>query len=212
MTWVSIFIAGILTYFTRMSMVTLIRKEMISDNLRKILNYVPSVVFPSIIFPGVLLDDFGTFVSISEDLDANPPVVPIEVNGQPLEAQVSSVEGWSGIYQALYEENQIALLPFLAVALQMNSTDMLSPIFSDGYGSALGLGDGMSMSVECSELPYSWDLEKETEIIENPGDWAKKLSTSHRSYCSVWPVELVNPHFAEPVSYTHLTLPTNREV
>ena len=140
-----------------------------------------------------------TFVSISEDLDANPPVVPIEVNGQPLEAQVSSVEGWSGIYQALYEENQIALLPFLAVALQMNSTDMLSPIFSDGYGSALGLGDGMSMSVECSELPYSWDLEKETEIIENPGDWAKKLSTSHRSYCSVWPVELVNPHFAEPV-------------
>ena len=51
MTWTSIFIAGILTYFTRMSMVTLIRKEMISDNLRKILNYVPSVVFPSIIFP-----------------------------------------------------------------------------------------------------------------------------------------------------------------
>ncbi|MDC0234102.1 alpha/beta hydrolase [Acidimicrobiia bacterium] len=140
-----------------------------------------------------------TFVSIREDLDANPPVVPIEVNGQPLEAQVSSVEGWSGIYQALYEENQIALLPFLAVALQMNSTDMLSPIFSDGYASALGLGDGMSMSVECSELPYSWDLEKETEIIENPGDWAKKVSTSHRSYCSVWPVELVNPHFAEPV-------------
>ena len=66
MTWASIFIAGILTYFTRMSMVTLIRKEMISDNLRKILNYVPSVVFPSIIFPGVLLDDFGSFVSISD--------------------------------------------------------------------------------------------------------------------------------------------------
>ena len=55
MTWTSIFIAGILTYFTRMSMVTLIRKEMISDNLRKILNYVPSVVFPSIIFPEILL-------------------------------------------------------------------------------------------------------------------------------------------------------------
>ena len=66
MTWTSIFIAGVLTYFTRMSMVTLIRKEMISDNLRKILNYVPSAVFPSIIFPGVLLDDFGAFVTISD--------------------------------------------------------------------------------------------------------------------------------------------------
>ena len=66
MTWTSIFIAGILTDFTRMRMVTLIRKEMISNNLRKILNYVPSVVFPSIIFPGVLLDDFGVFVSIGD--------------------------------------------------------------------------------------------------------------------------------------------------
>ena len=66
MTWTSIFIAGILTYFTRMSMVTLIKREMISNNLRKILNYVPSVVFPSIIFPGVLLDDFGAFVTISD--------------------------------------------------------------------------------------------------------------------------------------------------
>mgnify|MGYP001353545513 CR=1 FL=1 len=66
MTWTSIFIAGILTYFTRMSMVTLIKREMISDNLRQILNYVPSVVFPSIIFPGVLLDDFGAFVTISD--------------------------------------------------------------------------------------------------------------------------------------------------
>ncbi len=41
MTWTSIFIAGILTYFTRMSI-------------------------PSIIFPGVLLDDFGAFVTISD--------------------------------------------------------------------------------------------------------------------------------------------------
>ena len=47
MTWLSIIIAGLLTYFTRMSMVTLIKREMISDNLRQILNYVPSVVFPS---------------------------------------------------------------------------------------------------------------------------------------------------------------------
>ena len=66
MTWTSIFIAGILTYFTRMSMVTLIRNEMISDNLRKILNYVPSVVFPSIIFPGVFFNDLGSFVEITD--------------------------------------------------------------------------------------------------------------------------------------------------
>ena len=66
MTWTSIFIAGIITYFTRMSMVTLIDKDIFNENFRKILNYVPSVVFPSIIFPGILLDDYGVFVTIMD--------------------------------------------------------------------------------------------------------------------------------------------------
>ena len=63
MTWTSIFIAGFITYLTRMGMITLIDKDIFNENFRKILNYVPSVVFPSIIFPGILLDDYGTLVA-----------------------------------------------------------------------------------------------------------------------------------------------------
>ena len=66
MTWTSIFIAGFITYLTRMAMVTLIDKDVFNESFRKILNYVPSVVFPSIIFPGILLDDYGTLVAISD--------------------------------------------------------------------------------------------------------------------------------------------------
>ena len=66
MTWTSIFIAGFITYLTRMGMITLIDKDIFSENFRKILNYVPSVVFPSIIFPGILLDDYGTLVAIAD--------------------------------------------------------------------------------------------------------------------------------------------------
>ena len=66
MTWTSIFIAGLITYFTRMGMVALIDKDIFNENFRKILNYVPSVVFPSIIFPGVLLDDYGSLVAITD--------------------------------------------------------------------------------------------------------------------------------------------------
>ena len=51
MSWTSIFIAGFITYFTRVGMITLINKDVFNENFRKILNYVPSVVFPSIIFP-----------------------------------------------------------------------------------------------------------------------------------------------------------------
>ena len=66
MTWTSIFIAGIITYLTRMGMIILIDKDVFNENFRKILNYVPSVVFPSIIFTGVLLDDYGTLVVITD--------------------------------------------------------------------------------------------------------------------------------------------------
>ena len=66
MTWTSIFIAGLITYFTRMGMITLIDKDLFNENFKKILNYVPSVVFPCIIFPGVLLDDYGALVAITD--------------------------------------------------------------------------------------------------------------------------------------------------
>ena len=66
MTWTSIFIAGFITYLTRMGMITLIDKDVFNENFRKILNYVPSVVFPSIIFPGILLDDYGTLVATTD--------------------------------------------------------------------------------------------------------------------------------------------------
>ena len=66
MTWTSIFIAGFITYFTRMGMITLISKDVFNENFRKILSYVPSVVFPSIIFPGILLDDYGTLVTLGD--------------------------------------------------------------------------------------------------------------------------------------------------
>ena len=66
MTWTSIFIAGFITYLTRMGMITLIDKDIFNENFRKILSYVPSVVFPSIIFPGVFLDDYGSLVTISD--------------------------------------------------------------------------------------------------------------------------------------------------
>ena len=66
MSWTSILIAGLITYLTRMGMITLIDKNVFNENFRKTLNYVPSVVFPSIIFPGVFLDDYGTLVVITD--------------------------------------------------------------------------------------------------------------------------------------------------
>ena len=66
MNWLSILIAGIVTYFTRFSMITLINSERLSKNTKIILSYVPSAVFPAIIFPGVFFNDYGNFVELSD--------------------------------------------------------------------------------------------------------------------------------------------------
>tara|TARA_B100001250_G_scaffold46884_1_gene36728 strand:- start:200 stop:517 length:318 start_codon:yes stop_codon:yes gene_type:complete len=66
MTLVSIFFAGILTYFTRMTMITLISRDMLSDKIKSVLEYVPSAVFPAIIFPGIFINDFGTFIEMND--------------------------------------------------------------------------------------------------------------------------------------------------
>ena len=66
MSWISIIIAGILTYLTRMTMVALVRRDMLGDKLKDVLSYVPSAVFPAIIFPAVFLDNAGLYVEYND--------------------------------------------------------------------------------------------------------------------------------------------------
>ena len=65
MTWFSIIVSGIDTYFSRMAMVALIDREMLGTKVKEVLNYVPAAVFPAIIFPGVFFDDLGSFVEFT---------------------------------------------------------------------------------------------------------------------------------------------------
>ena len=66
MTWLSIIIAGILTYFTRMTMIALVSRDMLGDRIKVVLAYVPSAVFPAIIFPSIFINDYGTFIEMND--------------------------------------------------------------------------------------------------------------------------------------------------
>ena len=66
MTWFTIIIAGILTYFMRMTMIALIDRDMLGDKIKAVLEYVPSAVFPAIIFPAIFINDYGTFVQMND--------------------------------------------------------------------------------------------------------------------------------------------------
>ena len=66
MTWFTIIIAGIITYFTRMTMVALVDRDLLGERVKAVLAYVPSAVFPAIIFPGIFINDFGTFIEMND--------------------------------------------------------------------------------------------------------------------------------------------------
>ena len=58
MTWLSVIVAGILTYITRMTMVTLVDRRVLGIKLKQVLGYVPASVFPAIIFPAIFFKIF----------------------------------------------------------------------------------------------------------------------------------------------------------
>ena len=66
MNWIIVLISGLITYFLRYSMISFIKKDMLSEKTRTLLGFVPSAVFPALIFPAVLLDNTGSFVSYND--------------------------------------------------------------------------------------------------------------------------------------------------
>ena len=66
MTWLSIIIAGILTYLTRMTMIALVRRDLLGEKIKAVLAYVPSAVFPAIIFPAIFINDYGSFIEMND--------------------------------------------------------------------------------------------------------------------------------------------------
>ena len=65
MTLMSIIVAGILTYITRMTMVVLIDRRVLGTKLKQVLSYVPSAVFPAIIFPAIFYNDYGNLIELT---------------------------------------------------------------------------------------------------------------------------------------------------
>ena len=68
--WFLIIYCGFITFFTRFSMIALLKKEMFNDRVREVLSFVPSAIFPAIIFPAVFLDNSGNL-----DIESNPKII-----------------------------------------------------------------------------------------------------------------------------------------
>ena len=70
MIWTALIFAGLVTFFTRFSMIAFLKKNYFSPRVKIVLSYVPSAVFPAIIFPAVFLNSTGQLVLLD-----NPKVL-----------------------------------------------------------------------------------------------------------------------------------------
>ena len=70
MIWTTLILAGLVTFFTRFSMIALLKKNHFGPRIRLVLSYVPSAVFPAIIFPAVFLNSTGQLIFLD-----NPKVL-----------------------------------------------------------------------------------------------------------------------------------------
>ena len=68
--WFLIIYCGLITFFTRFSMIALLKKEMFNERVREVLSYVPSAIFPAIIFPAIFLDNVGSI-----QIEDNPKIL-----------------------------------------------------------------------------------------------------------------------------------------
>ena len=70
--WISIIIAGLINYLTRLFSVLAINPKKINKKTKQVLTFVPSAVFPAIIFPAVFFNQEGNLVEFND-----PKVVSI---------------------------------------------------------------------------------------------------------------------------------------
>ena len=68
--WALIVYCGLITFLTRFSMIAILKKEMFNNEIREVLSYVPSAIFPAIIFPAIFLDINGSI-----HLEDNPKIL-----------------------------------------------------------------------------------------------------------------------------------------
>ena len=49
-----------------MTMIVLVRRDLLGQKIKAVLAYVPSAVFPAIIFPAIFINDYGAYIEMND--------------------------------------------------------------------------------------------------------------------------------------------------
>jgi pimeloyl-ACP methyl ester carboxylesterase len=131
------------------------------------------------------------------DATPHPTSVTDPVTGQEHALLITGRDILSGLFQALYDDELIPLVPSLLTALRQGDTGIIDLFADQALPLLLGAAEGMSASVQCSDraaFPDDLDL----VLAERP-ELGSLLGIGAWS-CARWDVDPAAPGFNEPVS------------
>jgi len=129
------------------------------------------------------------FYEVAKRMNAEPVRVEVThpLTDEPVMLQLTGDDLILGIFNALYQRNNIRFLPFIIEEIHRGNLDVIEPVAQEGFNNIFSRAQGMYYSAECrEEFPFN-DPIKGAEIASQYPMLANFMpSISEPTVCEMW--------------------------
>lgn len=140
------------------------------------------------------------FTEAAAVLDEEPYRTTVEdpATGEDHEVQITGQDLWAGLFNALYDETLIPVLPSVGKAIVDGNVAVIDPVAQDGIPFAAGQAEAMTLSVDCADRQDLMDAaEVEPFLAEHPELATLVRLTLPEETCPEWDVPSAPAPFGE---------------
>ena len=143
-------------------------------------------------------------------LDAEPYEVTVQDpdTGEDHEVSITGADLWAGLFNALYDEDLIPVLPSVGQAIVDGDRAIIDAIARDGIPFAAGQAEGMTASVDCADRQELLDPDAVGPFVdEHPELGALVYLTVPETGCAEWDVPAAPAEFNELLQGDEVDVP-----
>ena len=142
------------------------------------------------------------FYEVAKQMNAEPVRVEVAhpLTDEPVMLQLTGDDLILGIFNALYQRNNIRFLPFIIEEVYRGNVDVLKPVAQEGFKNIFSRAQGMYYSAECrEEFPFNNPI-KQAEIASQYPLLANFMpSISEPAICELWGAGFADSVESQPV-------------
>jgi pimeloyl-ACP methyl ester carboxylesterase len=140
------------------------------------------------------------FTRAAAILDAEPYETTVEdpATGEAHEVKITGGDLWAGLFNALYDEALIPVLPSVGQAVVDGNVAVIDPVAQDGIPFAAGQAEAMTLSVNCADRQDLMDIDAVEPFLDEHPELATLVRlTLPEETCPEWGVPSAPPPFNE---------------